>query len=56
MVLMNKSLSNILDMYPIMKYDNEKEANLFERANKYFIMYGEDSTDGRDVDQRRLVN
>ena len=53
MLLVNDSLSSVLDMYPVMKYDNEKESNQFERANKYFIMYGEHSTDGRDVNQRR---
>ncbi len=54
-LLMDESVTAVLDMYPEMKYTNEKGKDTFERANKYFIMYGEDATDGKDVGQRRYI-
>ena len=51
--LLSKPVSVVLEMYPEMKYTNDKGKEQVERANKYFIMYGEHATDGRDVDQRR---
>lgn len=46
-------MPKVLDMYPEMKYTNESGKDFFERANKYFIMYGENATDGKNLDQRR---
>lgn len=42
-------------MYPVMDYINEEGKSIQDRANKYFIMYGESATDGKTVDERRQV-
>ena len=36
------SLSQALDLYPEMSYTDSKGKTKTERANKYFIMFGED--------------
>ena len=48
------SISEALDLYPEMNYTDSKGKEQTERANKYFIMYGEaGTTAGVSIDERR---
>lgn len=50
------SVKEAMELYPEMSYTDSKGKTLTERANKYFIMLGEDgSTKGISLAERRLV-
>ena len=44
-MILGKPVSTVLDMYPeIQFYDATSKTDVKERANKYFLMYGERDT------------
>ena len=50
------SVAKAMDLYPEMSYTDDKGKNQTERANKYFIMLGEDGpTKGVSLAERRCV-
>lgn len=50
------SIPTALDLYPEMTVTDSKGKTQTERANKYFVMYGETGdVAGVSIDQRRFV-
>ncbi len=50
----SENLSRTLDLYPEMKYTDKEGKEKTERANKYFIMYGENGeSKGVSLAERR---
>ncbi len=54
MVTAQRSVPATLELYPEMSYTDAKGKVQTERANKYFIMYGEEGEgSGKSINERR---
>ena len=51
--VLKSPLSQSLDMYPEVSFTDDKGREQTERANKYFILYGETPVDGAMLNQLR---
>lgn len=51
--VLKSPVSQSLDMYPEVSFTDDKGHEQAERANKYFIMYGETPVDGNMLSQLR---